>query len=505
MTVDIVSFYNELRRKYFYKRVAKKKIISKPNFIEYYFFERRKIKVWNKKRNLIKFTLFDFKVSFSDDAKTKYNEIFLFGINQIGKFLKPILFNIWKERILSFREYNLIALLSELYLEMFELYNMSDLSNEFEKFEETFYFLISNERNLFDLFNALEKCFNFYREDFFQNDLNKIQDIMKAINTFFSPQTDVVSIYDIILAYNIVKTKRFINFNEIFEMGEDFVPSDFYDCSFDVFKSIYNQGKFYISRISILEKEITNRMWIEQYIKNIDEQRPKRIIFFYEKILCKNCKKDISDFFSLAIILFEGLIEKIIAVFTRKITLITEEEITISEVLTISNEFKEILNKVNESVKLTKEKFISVTPKKINFSEAINIYVSNLNLEAEQKLILESIYKVLNYFYDLIFQLHLFLTNQEIPKLKMLFIHPPEWKGKLFSTVITFFIELILEIVICFREKRVREELMKLKNFKKEKEELKNYLDSLYDKERLLEKFLAFDRRLNGTDERERR
>lgn len=500
---DINNLYSEIRKKYLSRKRIEKRNYPKPNIIEYFFFERKRIATWNKNKNLISFSFLGLKLSLSENTKKNFNDIFLFTVTSAGKYLKAIIENIWKTGVLTIKEYNLIVLFFELYQKMHEIYKSVEFGKNFIIFEEVFLQLVVNEKSTADLLIALEKSFVKYKEEMFKNDLKLIADTLSLISSFFFPKENNISIYDIIIAHNIVEAKRALQWEDLYEPTiDEVVNSNFYDCSFDVFKEIYNQIKNYISKIETIEKDIKSFEWVEKYKPKIEASglTPKKVIFFYETILKKDWKKDSSDFFLLMITILKGIADKTTELFLSKITMITEEEMTIQEIITVSNDFLELMSKMKEELGIAKERHISITPIKINLFTALKEKKIEENLtDQNQKAILESIYITLSYIPKLAYQLHIFLNNKvESGKTKLIIIKPDEWKGKILYSVILFYIELFIELSLYVGEKNLIKELKKIENFKNEIEKYKKEIEYLYDKDRIIEKFLIDERMAYG-------
>ncbi|MBN2545478.1 MAG: hypothetical protein JXB50_06760 [Spirochaetes bacterium] len=415
--------------------------------------------------------------------------------------MKDIIKNGWKSGVLSIKEYNIIVQFSDLYNKMSAVNKKPVLIyNDFIKFEDSFYKVISNDIYLKNLLEGLNKIFTYYKESFFNNNEKIIKQLINLLESFFSFNFIMPSIYDIILAFNIINARRFLNWDELYEKTkEDFIQSNFFDCSVEVFEQIVKSIKSSLSEIEIIEKDIARIEWLKNYSSLSNNTNPDKIICFYIEILKKDWHKDSDDLFLLLLSLFNGIIEKMNELLSKDFVLMNEKEELIKKRIFSNMELEELFNNLKEQYTSAKDRHLSVTPSKI----PLEFYISQINPEfiftdINQKFIFEKIYNVFYFLRQMAFKLYYIINDEkELNKMnfiKFMIVKPEEWKGKILISLINFYIELFLQICGYFKEKNLILELNKLNKLILDRDKSLKKIEMISDSNKIIERFLKNDK-----------
>jgi len=449
----------------------------------------------------LEFSFFRFKISLSKNFKKNFDDIFLYNVYPACKFLKDIVKNGWKSGVLSIKEYNIIVQFADLYTKMSVIHKKPVIMyNDFLKVEDAFYKVISNDIYLKNLIEGLNKIFNFYKDTLFNNNEKIIKQVINSLESFFSFNIISPSIYEIILAFNIINIKRFLNWDELLEKtNEDFIQSNFFDCPVEVFEQIVKYIKTSLSEIEIIDKEIKRIEWLKNYTFSSNSGNPEKIIFFYQDILKKDWAKDSDDLILLLLNLFYGINERLHELFYKDFILMDEKEQLVKKSILKSHELEELYNNMKEQYKSAREKHLSVTTSKIS----LEFYISQISPEfiftdINQKFIFERIYNVFYYLRQIAYKLYHLINNEEENKninyIKFMIIKPEEWKGKILISLINFYIELFLQICGYFKEKNLLLELNKLNKLNLDKEKSLKKIEMISDSNKIIERFLKSDK-----------
>jgi hypothetical protein len=485
---ELDEIYIKIKEKYYDNNTILKRKIPRKNFIRFLLSEIKKISEWNNKSKLLKFTSFNLKFKLDQDFKKKLDELFLNNVLSITKYLDKIIQNGWQWGVLSIFEYNLIVYFADFCNKMSVIEKSKSINHkDFMKMENAFLKITSKENMPDQIVAGLEKILIFYNKLSFKS-VDNIKEELKKLKYFFIPNYYYPSFYDLILSYNMVHYKQYLDWSDLFKTGPDYaVQNKFYECSQDTFNGIIRYIKDLKKDIDALEKDKVRIEWFKNLseIKSLDY--PDLIVKFYENNR-HDWKKDKEDFFLFIILLIEDLIKKLDEMLHKEYQVMDNREKIINIRLLQDNELEVIYNKLKTDFELSKVKHLNLIPLKIPIREYIRKeYPDSLFKENDHKYLYLKIMKMFSYLREMAHILRKYYDpiNENIEKdekNKFMIVSPQEWRGEPVFAVYKFYILLFLQICGYFRENDLLSDIRKLqdieKKLKSKKEKYNNIMGS---------------------------
>lgn len=443
-----------------------KKYVSKKNFIKYYFEDQRQINVWNRKNNLIKFAFAGFSIKLSDEFKVALDELFIKNILPVTKYLKKIMIDGWKHEILSIKEYNMIVYFTDFCnkLSVFEKSKQFNLLS-YLKFEEAFFKLTFKDDLLRIFLDGLQKILIYYKK-LANKDEEEVYEIIRNLEYFFSPKVLFPSVYELILAFNMVYFKRYLEWDDLIEQNSfSTVKEDFYECSSEVFSAIITYIEVLIRRINQLESTKRHIEWFKDFAEIKTGEEPVKIISFYEK--CGfDWNKDKDDFFSLFFNLTGEIITRLKSFIFNRWILMTRDEKRIKVNLINDSEikvlFKDLLNHFNMGMTRNQA---SVSSKFLLLEFLRCEYPTMLFTNEDQRFIYERITIILSILMKLSKKFNTIYIGGESKEyyfFNYMVVSPEEWRGYPVFRIFKDYIELFLQLCGFFREENLLLEIKRL-------------------------------------------
>ncbi|MEW5818002.1 MAG: hypothetical protein AB1798_21745, partial [Spirochaetota bacterium] len=138
------------------------------------------------------------------------DKLFLEVIVPLSGYVKEILVKGWRWAMLSIREYNLIVFFADFCEKMSMIERAADLKDtDFFKMEEAFLKIVYREEYPQIIVKIFEKILILHNKDFSEN-REKLEGIIKNFSCFFTSGCFSPSIYDLLLIYNMVRFRRYL-------------------------------------------------------------------------------------------------------------------------------------------------------------------------------------------------------------------------------------------------------------------------------------------------------
>jgi hypothetical protein len=406
----------------------------------------------------------------------------------VAKYFDDIVKSGWRQELLSVKEYNLIILLIDFFNKMSNITKSTIISyKDFFLMEEAFLKLTYKEENKKLLMNGLDKYITFYSRLFNKEKIQK-EEINKKLNYFFSFNLHKPSFFDLILAFNMVYYKRYLEWEEIISPHESSViQTDFYDCPKEVFYEIVEHMKGLVKEIKELEKEKQQIEWLKSFHSSNLPSCPEKVIKFYTKIghVWNNDREDI---LLMLLLLIKGIIRMLDEFLHKEWEIMTDKEKIIRISLASLSDLATLCNRITHEYELANEHYMTMLPAKITLTDFVSKeYPTILFASKSQRVIYEKIEIILESIQELAIIFKNLLENKNNDEkskfteyTKYMIVKPEEWCGKPVYALFNYYIELFLQICGYFKEKNLHAKIQKLQLLNAqiiEKSRLKKALD----------------------------
>ncbi|HOV15091.1 MAG TPA: hypothetical protein PK771_12455, partial [Spirochaetota bacterium] len=494
---NMEDIYEKIKDTYKAPKIVLKYVLSKPKLFEYLFFHKPLIKKWNVKFNVLKIHFIPFmKISILPDFKEKFDNIFQKNVYPIMTYLKLIIREGWKWDFISVRDYNLIVLFLDLCVKMEFIKNSNSIKNfHFFKMEETFLKIVNSKDNVQSIVDSLKSLFE-HSKKFDEEKQKEIDNMFLNIEFFFSKDYLLPSIYDLIIGYNIYTFKRILRWEDIYKKENiSVIQTDFYDCTKDVFYEILNT----ISRLHYeykkLNKEKEQLDWINS-LKNLDNKnRADKIFYFYNSILKKDYDLEMQDILLFFINLTEPLIKHLDSFIYKEFDVLDNSQKMIKLKIVDKNPFDIVFQKINNDYYHLRAKYFSTVSFKVsveNFQKSDNPF---LLFDEGQKVIYEKIQNITKLIYELALKLKRNIETDSIliksnDRNKYMIQNPKEWRGKSVYEVTFFYIEVLIQTAIFFRDPQLESEIKSIAKLEKDINENRERFSKMVDAKHYIENML---------------
>lgn len=488
------ELYNSLRKEYPQPKINFKPFYpDKPKFFEFLFKHFFKINRWNKRFDLLKILLFSKKrIEIKSNFKKKLEEIYNKYFLTLKLFLKEIIDKGWRYDFLSIKEYNLIVIFMDMAIKLENIISYIKLNDlYFLGFEESFMRIHKNRDYFSILFEALKKIYNHIEKNPLKTSKKEKKDednkdeLLKSIeNIYYLFHTGYVypSLFDLIFAFNIYQTERFLDYDNLFK--QDVIPtiqSGFYDCAKEIFEEILRQLNNLLNEEERLNKERERIEWLKS-ICEIDNNQ--KIFSFYNKTF-KSWDNDKEDVFYLFLNITKVIIEKLDFLFFKEWE-VTDSADRISKIKIIDpTELEPIHQKIYNDFLYLKSKYFASSINRVSIEE----YKRSENfislLSETQHQLYEKMLTILSnfkYIADKIKKINeSSFYNKQNNLEKFLIYYPNEFKGNSIDEVLNYYVELLLQICFYFKENNTLSEIRKLQNIINNIEEIEERINKLSD------------------------
>ncbi|OHD13258.1 MAG: hypothetical protein A2086_16980 [Spirochaetes bacterium GWD1_27_9] len=494
------DLYSYIKTVYKNPKPVIKNNLRRPDVFEYLFDHNPKIKLWNKKFDLLKIPFFFFsKIKLDSLFKNKLDDMFVKYIIPVKKYVAQIIKEGWKWNYISIKDYNLIVLFSD-FCNKFETIERSNELNEsdFFKMEESFLKITKYREYIEIIQQSIEKMLKANK----LLDDKQIKELLINLEFIFSFKDLYPSIYDLIIGFNIYYFKRYLDWKDIvMEEVTEIVQTGFYDCSLDIFEEIVKNIKKIIDTIEELKKEKKYLDWLKDLCKIDNNFKPNKIASFYE-IIKREWASDGQDIFTLIINLTDNFNIKFRTLLFEEFDVMSTNENIIKLKIIDKAPLEPIYQKLENNLFHLKAKHSGNLSQKVSFNDFIlSEYPQNL-FDDTQKVLYEKIEDILYNFRELGLKLHSMLESDSFiiknkDRNKFMIVKPVDWRGKSVFDVLNFFIELSLQICGVFKEKNIQEELRKLSSIIELLENNQNRLNSISDANHIIETIMREEKKTN--------
>jgi hypothetical protein len=459
-TMDrIEKLYRTIRTSYDVPRPHLKKNIQCAGFFRYFFMERGKIRRWNENLGLIKHGFLGLSIGLHPSFKLKLDELYITCILPVSVYLKEILENGWQHQVLSIREYNLIVCFEDFAMKLESIQRERQLApKQFRLLEESFLRLVSNERDIYTLVDGLSRVFEFYRKKFFRKDEEPGLRLSR-LNNFFLPHALIPSLYDIITAYNMIETSRYLDFSDIIVRGvRDVVSSRFYACSLDVFARIVKYLSGLSTELAALEKGKKKIEWLKRHFASLHATTPPILVSFYES-LGHVWRTDADDVFLLIVLLLDGIIGRIENAIADVWRVMDTDEKIINVRLVTTPEMTELLEEARREHELAHAKHSVAVPAQTSLEDYLESKKKDKPYGDDSRAYIhkrvETIFTLLRALAEQLNDLYEKRDTNLARLLNFMIVSPEKWRGKPVYDVYLYYVELILAVCAFFREKKL--------------------------------------------------
>lgn len=487
--LDYDSSYNYIRRKYKSHIPPLKKTLSDARLFSYIFIQKRKIKKWNKKSDLILFSSFGMHLDLTNDYKDKLEKIFLKHLLKLGRYINEILNQGWKMSFLSVWEYNIIVNFKDFYDKYYQLVKEKEVIKEdFYRFEKA-YVKISYKQYYPD---AVKSTFIKYlkvNNKRYEDNQDKYDEILLGLTTFFDADHITLSIRKLILAFNMVKHRTYYEWGDLFPpLKDDIIEKKYYNCSRDVFESMLKYYKNLLDTLDSLKKESIELLKLKNNCDVGNGDDPPMLFHFYEK-LGHNWKMDKTNYYLLFLLVIQGVIEQLDGLIYKEWELLKENEVTINQYLIMDKDLPHLYHKLKREHELAFSYFNSDTSSAVSIEDFLNTETPELLLKSESQkkmyesfnLILKTVFEVsqvLQAYGDIAIETN-YTTNKY---LKYIFNSSEDWIGKPVFALFNYYIELFWTICSFFKYET-------FKNLKGRLEDIKNAQHKLIEEKTRIDSY----------------
>lgn len=136
---DSDSAYNLNRSKYNPHIPTLKRTLKRAGFFPYLFNQKKKIKKWNQKVDLIEFSSLGTKLTLTREFKEELDNLFLNHLFKLSNHIDEVLKNGWKLKFISIWEYNVIVNFKELFNKFYQVVKEEEiLKEDFQRLERAY-------------------------------------------------------------------------------------------------------------------------------------------------------------------------------------------------------------------------------------------------------------------------------------------------------------------------------------------------------------------------------
>jgi hypothetical protein len=473
------KLFKTIQSSYAPKRPLLKKNLTRAGFFKYFFKERRAILNWNEEFGLIKPGFLGFSLKLHPAFKLKIDDLFVTCVLPVGVHLPQLLENGWQNQVVTIKEYNLAVCFEDFCNKMENIRKDRDLpAKRFRILEDSFFRFVSDRKNIDHLIAGLRKMFSHHKSKLYKSESDS-DAALEKLARFFSESGMSPSLYDVIVAYNMVETYRFLHFSDIIVLGfRDVVSSEFYNCSIDVFVRIVKYLEGLVSDLTRLEVGKKKIEWLKAHIPALKTASPQGLIAFYES-LGHSWRTDSDDALLLILLLVEGIMGNLENALNENWRAMDIDEKIVTIRLVSTEEMAGILAEARREYDLARQKFAVIIPHPIMLDEYLENKVQDKNIGDEnQAYVYKKIDAVLTLLRTLAEQMNVLYEKRDTALAKALnymIVTPEKWRGKPVAAIYTFYIDLILASCGYFLEKKLIVEL-------KEESEIDKQIAILRDK-----------------------
>ena len=385
-------------------------------------------------------------------------------------FINVIIKDGWKWDFLTITEYNLIVLFMDMIIKLENIISHKNLSElYFIGFEESFMRIHKNTNYFSMLFDALKKSFNKIEKIKIEKvkeekEREKLLQAIENIFYIFNYGYLYPSLFDIIFAFNIYQTERFLDYDNFFKQDViSTVETGFYNCSKEIFEEILT----YFSNLLKEEERLNAEKERIEWLNTICEtDNSNKVFSFYNKIL-KSWDNDKEDVFYLFLNITKILLEKLDFLFFKEWEALDRVDKVHKIKMLDPSELEPIYQKIYNDFLNLKSKYFASTINRISIEE----YKNNENfidlLNESQKILYEKMLNILSNFKYIADKLQKITNSPSYSKNydnNLLIAYPEEFKGNSIAEVINHHIEIILQICFYFKESNILSEIKKLQH-----------------------------------------
>lgn len=465
-----------------------KKGLKKSGFITYYFRKRRKIKEWNKKKDLIEFSPLGLKIALKNDFKKQLDLLFIHTLCKLSPYIKEIIKNGWRKKFISIWEYNVIVNFKYFYDKYYQLVKEDRiLKKDFLKLERAWLKITYREYYSGTIISVFIKYLKIHNR-WYSDAPEKFNSMIENLELFFNRSTEPCVLTDMILAYNMTEYRSFFTWEDIFTpLDYDIVQNRWFNCSREVKNKILVYHREINSTIRALNSENIRLMRLKEncHIENSDS--PEILTDFYKK-QGHNWSLDQSSYFLLFLYIMKGVLLKLNSLIFESWELIKEDETIIQQPLIVDKELPRIYRKLKKEYDNAYALLNSDTSLRVSVQELREpLNPREIIKNEQQRRMFLMVEDMLSDIYD-ISQILLVYGDIALESgytasryFKYMINVPGEWIGKPVFALFNYNIELLWTICAFFRFQTFRDldsRLLEIENSLKELEFEKNRIDS---------------------------
>ena len=461
--------------------------------LEYYLNHQNKITLWNNEKKLFEFTFMRFNFTLTMDFTSRLNDLYVNNIAPMMPLLKTILEEGWRLSKITKKKYNLIVYFYDFCQKFHKTISFAEISpKNFFLMEESFFRLTCNTSFEIIIRDALEN-FMVHQNRSLMNDDAKLTELTASISRFFSRTDYSPSIYDLILAYNMVYYRRFFRWEELITEGiNNIIPMDFYLCTQDVFKSIFDYIRVLLKNLKKLEKERDHIQWLKEFGDIHSYTDPEKLIEFYQSE-GHNWLNDQKDVFQLFINIIEALVKKTGPLFFNTWELANEQSQVVKQKILKEKEMLVLFNKISNEFNLAKGRLTNSNPQKISYNELFQEEKPKIEtmLSSDHKYVYDKMLLILTDIYTFTDYLIKILKNRGVhPELNYLLIDEETWCGKPVHNIYQYYTEILLQVCGLFKENMMDVQLKKLAYSEKQIKNIYVQLNEMSDNNQVIIDFI---------------
>lgn len=268
-------------------------------FLRYFFKERGRIAAWNETARMIEFGFMGFQLGLSRDYRRRFSELVTRNVVPLTSRAERILAEGWRWSMLSIREYNVIVFFVDLCRKLVAVSDDQSFSEvRFYKMHEAVVRLTLRPDYEALLLAGLEKVLMSHsRSD--PGAASRTKTRLDRLRRFFQPETPQSSIYNFILAFAMVGSRRYLDWSDMTNpTSADWLPATFYNCSTETLRAIVHYYRNLSAEIQNLRESLDWLTGLDK-VSGVSEGRaPKPMVDYYEA-MGYQWKVDMDDYFLL--------------------------------------------------------------------------------------------------------------------------------------------------------------------------------------------------------------
>ncbi|MBN2735724.1 MAG: hypothetical protein JXR70_02005 [Spirochaetales bacterium] len=491
---DYKAVYEELRRHY---RVESMKLLrsqEKRKFLQYFFKDRPKIMAWNQSFDLIHFSFFGIKIALSDHFKEKITELYYKIILPVKVYIPEILNYSWRWKSISMEDYNLVVYLAD-FIQKYEnlVTNHKFNDKDFLMLQQSFVRFLYHESYASKMISAFTRA---VKELFLnlQKDNSKAMAQIEELQEFFSYRYVGFSLFQAILAYNMVYYRRFLEFKDLVAPYTGHIlQKDIYLCSYEVFNTMMNYLKNKYTELENWQKKLSEHLWIRS-ISKMDSPEDMKILEEFYASLGHDFQEDKGDAFLVMLLIAEGLANSIEEIHFNSWHLLSTEEEEKTMKISTTKDIDPIIKEIFEDLELAKARYSTVMPIKISLGTYNSWENPELFLnEKHQHFFYQKFQKIFSSFHTIAMCYRDILANkdkQAFTFLRFMVLSPQRYHGKAVYQVYEYFLKLIMKLCRYFKEENLSRGIRSAAKIEKIIQEIETDIDSLRDSNHIIDKGL---------------